>query len=164
MSRPSVYLCGPITGQTFAQASGTWRADVKARLEAMDIAVHTPLPHGMIKPDPNIMNAVVSSQGIVPNTALGSGKGITRLDLFYVRNCTLVLANLKGATIPSLGSCIELGWASAFGKPVVGVIEPRGDGKSNPHDHAMVYELIDFEVPDLDSALEAIQAMFSGFR
>ena len=70
--------------------------------------------------------------------------------------CDMVLMNLLGATKVSIGSMIELGWADAFRKPVVLVIE-----EGNCHMHAIVQEIAGFIVPTLDQGIEVVKSILS---
>ena len=56
---------------------------------------------------------------------------------------------LKEATEISIGTMIEYGWADAFRKPIITVMENEG----NVHDHNFVKELSGFVVEELDEGI-----------
>jgi nucleoside 2-deoxyribosyltransferase len=59
--------------------------------------------------------------------------------------------NLSGAEQISLGTAVELGWADAFGVPVVVVMEDGG-----VHDHPMVRDIPVAVVPTVKDGCRAI--------
>lgn len=90
-------------------------------------------------------------------TALSSAKGIVSRDRFDVMSCSVMLANLLEAKRISIGTVIEYGWADAFRKPIITVIEKEG----NPHEHDMIKELTGFRVEDLDRGLYITKAILN---
>lgn len=82
-----------------------------------------------------------------------TSRGIMTRDFNDVKQCDALLVNLLGATVPSLGTIMELAWAYALQKPAVVVIEASG----NPHDlHPMIHEAMPFRVTTLDEGIAAI--------
>ena len=51
---------------------------------------------------------------------------------------------------------VEYGWASAFRKPIVAVMEKQ----RNVHEHPIVRRLTDFRVETLDEGLSVVKALF----
>ena len=88
------------------------------------------------------------------DSPLRTSKGLTTRDRFDVQRCDIVFANFLGATKPSLGTCIEFGWADAFGKPVIAVMD-----KTNPHQHAMMNEIAGYIVPTLEEGIQVLKGM-----
>jgi nucleoside 2-deoxyribosyltransferase len=78
-------------------------------------------------------------------------------DRYDVMSSDVVLFNLLGTTTVSIGTCIEFGWADAFRKPVVLVMEPEG----NLHDHPMVREAAGYIVPTLDEAVQVLDCILN---
>ncbi len=58
----------------------------------------------------------------------------------------------------SIGTVIELGWADAYRKPVILVMEKE----DNPHDHPMVREIAGYYVNTLTAGLELTIALLKG--
>ncbi|KKL08933.1 hypothetical protein LCGC14_2570930, partial [marine sediment metagenome] len=86
---------------------------------------------------------------------LSSEKGMITRDRYDVMNCDLVLANFLGAEKASCGTPVEFGWADAFGKPVVMVMEPE----DNPFDHPMMRDIAGYRTETLEDAISVIRAI-----
>ena len=84
-------------------------------------------------------------------------KGLTTRDRWDCMHCDLLLANLLGAKEVSKGTMIEYGWADAFRKPIITIIEREG----NVHDHPIIRELTGFRVEDLEEGLEVARKILS---
>jgi nucleoside 2-deoxyribosyltransferase len=137
-----VYLAGPITGLSYGEATD-WR-------ELFCIEGIEPL-------SPMRAKSYLSQYETIPdsvNTPLSSPRGIVARDHWDVRRCDLVFANLLGATRISIGTMIELGWASAYGKPIVLVME-----SNNIHQHAMVNELTGFPCSTLEEGICILKSL-----
>ena len=52
---------------------------------------------------------------------------------------------------------IEYGWASAFNKPIITIIEK----KENVHEHSMIRRLTGYRVENLESGLLVAKALFA---
>ena len=172
MSRPRVYLAGPITGLSFKGATD-WRAWAKTELIMFQIDGFSPLrAKQYLKGEEKIDGSPLAYQDVHP---LSAPKGICTRDREDVRRADVVLMNLLGAERVSVGSMIEIGWADAFRVPLVVVMEggvqyqalPVTDaatdvvalGKTNPHHHAMVNQLAGYVVGDLESAITVVKAL-----
>ena len=142
MSRPKVYLAGPMTGLTLLD-SEAWREHA-ARVLAERFEVYSPLRgkeflrgRGAMLPDG-------------PSEVYGD-QGIYRRDGWDVRRADIVLANFLGARQVSIGTCFELAWAHHLGKYVVVVMD-----EDNPHFHAFVRQAASVVFGGLDTALNYI--------
>lgn len=142
-----VYLAGPITGLSFEGATD-WRNDVVDKLVAVGIDAYSPL---RAKAYLRGVNAIADHY---PESVLSSRKGITNRDRFDVMNCDVLFVNMLGSTKASIGTAIELGWADAFRKPIVLVMEP-----GNVHDHAMVNEVSGFVVRTMEEGIDVVKAL-----
>jgi nucleoside 2-deoxyribosyltransferase len=149
-----VYLAGPITGLTYGQGQD-WRQYVSQRF-SKGILGYSPLrakqylDNGHIitdNQDELIMHGDLSA-------ALSSDKGICARDRYDCKTADLILMNLLGATRVSIGTMVEIGWATAYDKPIVLVMEAEG----NLHDHMMVRTL-PFIVRNLDNAIKVVNAI-----
>ena len=142
-----VYLAGPITGLSFEGATD-WRNEVVDKLVAVGIDAYSPL---RAKAYLRGVNAISDHY---PDSVLSSRKGITNRDRFDVMRCDVLFANMLGSTKASIGTAIELGWADAFRKPIVLVME-----SDNVHDHAMVNEVSGFIVRTIEEGLDVVKAL-----
>lgn len=91
------------------------------------------------------------------DNALSCSKGITTRDRFDVASSDIILFNFLGAKKVSIGSIIEYGWADSAGKPIITIMEKKG----NLHDHGMVRELTGFRVEELDQGLTIAKAILT---
>jgi nucleoside 2-deoxyribosyltransferase len=147
-----VYLCGPIAGLTYDEAARGWREYVQ-RILMPHINVLSPMRDKEFLADDDGL-LISSEAGAYEHEPLASDRAITARDRFDVMRCDLVIANLREATKPSLGSMIELGWADAWRKPIITVM-----GASNCHWHPMVKELSSFIVHGLTDAVEIANSL-----
>jgi nucleoside 2-deoxyribosyltransferase len=149
MSKPLVYLSGPITGLTYKDGND-WRVLAHALLNGADTNVLSPLRGNSYLPQDSPLDK--SSYEEYP---LSTGKGITTRDRFDTMRCDVMLVNLLGAQRVSIGTMIELGWADAARVPIVLVMEKEG----NPHDHAMVQQIVGYRVDTLEEGLWLVNAL-----
>ena len=154
MSRPLVYLAGPIAN-TAAGQSVEWRVEAHKWLFNRGIETLSPmrakeaLARGPIGDDFH----AYENQGV-----FFTSRAIMTRDFNDVKRCDALLVNLLGAEKASLGTVMELGWAYALQKPVVVAIEPIG----NPHDrHPMIEETIRFRAPTLEDAIDAVATVLN---
>jgi nucleoside 2-deoxyribosyltransferase len=151
-----VYLAGPISITTYDGAT-EWRIAAAKFLRKHNVEALDPMrgkaylkdmaAGGVLNDSYDQLNDKYAKQ----ECPLSTGKAITRRDHWDVRSCDIVLFNLGDAKVPSIGSMIELGWASAYRKYIVTVME-----EGNPHWHGMVKDLSDLIVPTLKEALTLI--------
>jgi nucleoside 2-deoxyribosyltransferase len=145
-----VYLAGPITGLSWGNATD-WRDHARTSLAKNGINGLSPL---------RAKDYLAKEDAIAvqyDNYVMSTGKGITTRDRWDCLRCDALLVNLIGAKKVSIGTMMELGWASAAHKPIILCMEDEG----NPHDHAMVREVCGFVVNTLDHGIEVVKAMFS---
>lgn len=138
-----VYLAGPIAGLSYEKTTD-WRRFVAGSL-----------PDSIVTLSPmRYKEALANERRIKDSYAdqpLSSDPGLTTRDRFDVGRCDLVFVNFLGAEGVSVGSCIELGWADAWRKPIVVAMDVYN---GNPHDHAMIRRLAGFILPTLDEAVD----------
>ena len=143
-----VYLAGPITGLTYEGATD-WRQAVVDWLKDYDIVGVDPMR------GKNYLRDGGPLDDAYPQHVMSTQKAIVTRDRFDIMNCDLVMMNLLGAKNISIGTMAELGWADAYRKPIVLVMEPEG----NPHDHAFVREIAGWRVEDLIVATAVVIAV-----
>ena len=152
MSKPVVYVAGPMTGLAWDDASD-WREKVRKALP--DCEVRSPLRG---KAWLQRESVIESSEYPKP---FGSDNAIIKRDHWDVQCADLVIANFEdtaivpdphneahGDQVASIGTCFELAWAYEFGTPIISII-PEG----NIHRHAFI-EAASLEiVKDLETAI-----------
>ena len=143
-----LYLAGPILGTAY-DACTSWRQYVCEKLPS-DIIGITPMR------GKESLSGQQEIKVLDRSNPITATKGIITRDRFDLMRCDMVLMNLLGATKVSIGSMIELGWADAFRKTVVLVIE-----EGNCHMHAIVQEIAGFIVPTLDQGIEVVKSILS---
>jgi len=136
-----MYLIGPITDVSYG-GSTDWRKYVAEKLPPHILPV-SPMRN---KEYLSAEKKIGMSYEEIP---LSSARGIVCRDRNDVIRCNLAFANLTGAKQVSIGSVLELGGADILRKPIIVVME-----EGNIHQHAMICEMANFVIPDLDEAIE----------
>ena len=141
MSKPTVYLAGPIGGLTSDQAKG-WRHNISEELAQHGIRGISPLrcepaTHGVYAPS-----------GDEDDPLFGSAMAIGSKNEFDARSCDIILAHLS---FISIGTLIELGWGKALNKPVIVVSED-----SFTRSHPDIIHCASWMLTHLDEATEVI--------
>lgn len=149
--RSKVYLAGPITGLTYG-GSTDWRNFVKEELDILNIDGVSPM-----RGKEYLASLSTIEDGEYANTLLSSPQSITTRDRFDIMTSDLVVFNFLGATKASIGSCIEIGWADAFRKPAILVVEKEG----NIHDYSMIRTICGWRTDNLEDAIRIIGATLS---
>lgn len=145
-SKPKVYLAGAISGLTYA-AGQDWRTFATSKLYGMGIDGYSPLRAK------DYLRSVGVIEQSYANNPLSSDRGIMTRDRFDVMTADAVLFYLLGTgSRVSVGTCIEFGWADAYRKPIVLVMEKEG----NVHEHPMVREAVGFRVQTLEEGLTVL--------
>lgn len=145
--RPKVYLAGPITGQSYDGATD-WREQVKQHLEPA-IAAYSPMR------SKQYLLQQTTVKDVYDEYILSSQRGIYTRDFHDCRTCDLIFVNLLGATKVSIGTVMEIAWASAFNKPIVLVMEKT----NNVHEHAMIREACALRTDNLEDGLFITRAL-----
>lgn len=148
MANPKVYLAGPIAGLTFDGAQ-EWRHVAQNELARSGIDGYSPLRN----------KEYLRSEGVINNAGyqhpLSSDRGIMTRDYWDCKTSDLIFAYLLGAKDVSQGTDMEMAWAYAYRKPLVVVMEDKG----NPHDHPMVRAAIDYRVTTLAEGIAIAKAI-----
>lgn len=172
----SVYLSGPIAGQTYDDARFGWRKEFAEKM-AIGIKVLSPMRHeghlaevqGQLKAAEQLDHFFSGARIIVEKDALD------------IKRCDIVVVNLLGATKVSLGTVAEIGMAYASGKTIILIMEDAGtfdsyktvvgeDGvwhvertkeANNPHEHPFVTVPAALRLNNLDEAIYAVNALLS---
>ncbi len=146
-----VYLAGPIAGLNYKQAT-EWRENVRNQLGPDNIVCYSPLRAKQFLSHVTEFSKQPKNDETVYDvfSPLTTVKGITTRDRYDCESSDLVLINFLGSKTVSIGTVLEIAWASAKNIPTVLVIEDQ----DNPHDHGMINETCGFRVNNLNHAIE----------
>ncbi|WCM26337.1 nucleoside 2-deoxyribosyltransferase domain-containing protein [Sphingomonas sp. QA11] len=148
MSKPLVYLAGPITGTV--EGEDDWREQCVKAL-APTIVTLSPTRQTVERIDET--GELTDADRL---RLMQHGRSIAARDRFDVNRCDVLLVNLLGAKSVSIGTVGEIFWADAYRKPIVLVREA-----GNIHTHAMMDALASWIVPSLDQGLEIIRTLLA---
>ncbi len=148
MSRPLIYLAGPMAGLTHAQA-GSWREDISSSLLSVCDCINPLRGKGFLSE----LGAITTDE--YPQHPLTRQAAVVTRDRFDVQRCDLVLMNLHDADRISIGTMVELGWANAYNKPIVLIMNDR-----DIHNHIFTKQLAGWICTDLSQACEVVRAIF----
>lgn len=158
MSKPRLYLAGPITGLNYKGAND-WREEVRKELWP-EIEAFSPMRGKSYLAKLPVIGDARAQQGDLTRDSYGlanvmsSPAGITGRDRNDVMKSDAVLMNLLGAERISVGTMIEAGWADAFRKPVILVRE-----ENSMHRHGMLDTIATYAVDNLDEALHLTRVL-----
>jgi hypothetical protein len=144
--RPTVFLCGPITGIPPAAATA-WRLRATKAL-AGDAHIIDPTRDVL---DAKRQSTDAAGQPLSVERMLHGKRTVAR-NLFDVRRSDLVMACFLGTESVSIGAVGEIFWAHVFSIPVVLVREI-----GNVHNHDMLNELAGWIFEDLDTAIATVR-------
>lgn len=145
MSKFKVYLAGAISGLSYDEGQD-WRTQATKALHEYGIQAYSPLrKKDYLKKLETIPSIVNSSK------PLSTHKGIVTRDMYDVQSSDVLLVNLLGAKIVSIGTMFELAWAFEKRTPIVLCMEPE-----NLHSHGFVLETAGFIVPTLEEGIQTV--------
>lgn len=139
----TVYLAGPIRDCSYKDATD-WRVEAERMLAERGVGALSPMRG---KEFLRRRKKISDSYPDQPTATDGAIVGRDRSD---VRRCDVILAYFLEADKISLGTGVELGWADAWRKPVVAVIED----KNNPHDHPFLRQIAAMRTPTLEEGVD----------
>jgi nucleoside 2-deoxyribosyltransferase len=147
-----VYLAGPITGLDYAGATD-WREYAIKYLHDVGIQGLSPM-----RGKAYLQNLkVISGHGkeYLHMGVLSRPESVLTRDYYDATRSDVVLVNLLGAKIISVGTVMEIAFAHAARVPIVCAIEAEG----NLHNHMMINQAIGFRVETLDDALDIVASI-----
>ncbi len=157
MSRTlSCYLAGAITGESYGNATD-WREYVRARLSDGIVGLSPLRAKAYLENETAIGDSYDAQNGV--STPLSTSRGIMTRDFFDCQTCDIVIANLLGTKIVSIGTVMEIAWAYALKKPLIIVMEEEG----NLHEHSMIREATGFRVSTIDEAILIANAILTDY-
>jgi len=143
MSKPRVYLAGPILGCTEGEAND-WRDELSFALDDIGVIGVSPL-----RCEP--IHGERYGHGTETDPRFGTARAISSKNRLDVNMCDMTLCYFPDGTPLSKGTLIELAWANAYGKPTILVTtEP------SLIEHPVVQACASWIVPTLDDAFEII--------
>lgn len=144
-----VYLAGPMTGQTYEEATA-WRAWVTEALTDEGFTLLDPSRGLMfLRPESVVKDAYLKSATENKHTVFLRDKfDSTRADILFI--------NMLGADRISIGTTMELAWANLAGRFPIVIMEKEG----NPHMHAFTRECAGVIFGDLQDAVDYIIRTF----
>ncbi len=149
----TVYLAGSITGLTHDEARFGWRKDF-AELMPEHILCNSPMRGKEFLKDFGILT---SGEGY-PDDAMSTAAGITTRDKNDVRTSdAMVACFLDSNGKISGGTFMELGWADAFGKPMIGV----GPADDINLKHLMAQRVLGYRVDTLEEAANIVSHLLT---
>lgn len=151
MSKPCVYLFGPIAGQTYEQATA-WREAATKQL-APTIECLSPMRGKDFLKGPKIIN------GAYPEHILASAPAIVARDLLDLDRSSLLLGFVPYEEALGVGSSIEIGYAVAKGKPIILCLDnPAAPLRQHPFIKALPRLVV---VSELQEAIQLAQSMLN---
>ena len=147
MSKPLIYLAGPITGCSYLGATD-WRKKFP-KLVGDSVVFLNPMRGKAY------LSGIPSLKADYEDLLAGQ-RGIWCRDHYDVYRCNCVVANLLNTKTVSIGTMFELAWASELRIPVVVIIK----SDDTIHNHPFVREATNFEVSSLDAAAEIVRLIF----
>lgn len=154
MTTKRLYLAGPIAGLTYEEAALDWRELVIQHLHGshhwVDIHCYSPMRGKVFLKG---SGQVIGKQGYEEHP-MSSTQGIIGRDRNDVMMADAVFMNVQGAKSVSIGTTVELGWADAFRKPVILVLDKGGF-----HDHAFYKGLATYVCDSLEQGIECAKAL-----
>ena len=150
----TVYLAGPITGLSYHAARNTWREEFSTLLPEH---IH-PVSPMRAKEFLSNEQVLAGDPDMYPEHALATPSGIVTRDRNDISNCDAMVACFLGAKQRvSIGTCLEFGWADAYRKPIVMVVEAaNGEGQDNVHLHAFLTEVSGYRVTTIEEAAHIV--------
>ena len=159
-----IYLAGPITGLTWAEAT-EWR---KTAIEKFNDVSGWGNPNNYVALSPLRGKEYLEKETDIKDEYAefqsGTSKMINSRDMFDVRRSDLLIVNLLNATRVLIGTMLEIGAAYILNKPIIVIMEPPHsilttfqdldpNMITNIHNHSMLREQATVIVSDVDTAI-----------
>lgn len=158
-----IYLAGPITGLSYGEARHGWREEFSKIVEPHGhIECYSPMRAKNFLEKSNKIAGTADSYG--KDSPFGQALGILGRDHNDVFTCDAMVANFLGAKMGSLGTAAEFGFAYAYRKPIIMVIEPAEldyTKNTNPHHHVFLTSMAAYVVNDLETAADVVASLLT---
>jgi hypothetical protein len=149
LTKPLVYLCGPITGLSYQDARHGWRGDIRSKIDKQ-IDLLSPM-----RQEKHLSEIQQISPEAYPDNPVSTELAIISKDFLDVQRSTLVVANFLGATQLSVGSICEVSWAYALRKQTVFIMEATGA----VHDRFFLKGQAQYFVTSVDQAADIVNSL-----
>lgn len=146
-NRYKVYLAGPISGTSYEECVD-WREYVSNKFPD-EIAGYSPMR------GTKHLQAHKVLHGSYEEWPLSAQRGMFSRDYNDCTKADVVLVNLLGTKIVSIGTVMEIAWAYSARVPVVLAMETIG----NIHNHPLLIEASPFIVPSIDEAIDIVKSI-----
>jgi hypothetical protein len=152
MSKPTIYLSGPIAGTTFNECT-SWRDYVSKELK--EFKCFDPMRGKSYLRGAGPINDEVTKKTKGFKEYLASDQAIMTRDSWDSFNCNAMFVNFLDTTRVSIGTSMEVAWGFQRRIPMVVCMK-----KGNIHDHPMIRAASPFFVEDIDSGIKLIKIIF----
>ncbi len=145
-----VYLAGPIGGLSYDDAFAGWRQKAEKLFEdCVEIQTYNPMRFK------EVLRGELKLDGKdYEGDPLVTPQGIFTRDMHDVMSCDAMLINFRDSQKVSIGTCVEIGWATAFRKPFVMVTDDI-----NPHQGPFMKACTPFVTSDLEVGVSMIKRL-----
>jgi nucleoside 2-deoxyribosyltransferase len=150
-----VYLAGPILGHNKSEAND-WRTFVNDAFSSSGLYSLTGISPLRCEP---LVGEVYAAN--YPDPKFGTARAIASKNMFDVRSCDMVLAYMPKPTNGrphSVGTILEIGWASILCKPVVLVTD-------DPFlvEHPVMNASVGWVLPTLEDGIDVCTGLLGGY-
>ena len=141
-----IYVAGPISGMSYDEVQKYFKT-TSHKLEQLGYDVLTPMI------GKSALRTELKLRTKDYTYPISTNHAIFGRDQWMVRQSDIILCNLENSgERVSIGSMMELAWASMLGKHIIVVLP-----KNNIHQHAFVLEAADIIYETYDEALEYLE-------
>ena len=147
-----IYCCHPISGRT-ADEVFEYYEDMSEVLGSFGYEVLTPM-HGK-----DVLRTETKFREADYRNPVATNHAIYNRDRWMVHQADIVYANLLGASVVSIGTMMELAWASDNRKHVVLAMEEK-----NVHRHAFVLEAAEVVFETTEGSLAYLKSLVSSLK
>lgn len=151
-----IYLAGPITGQTYEGARFSWRQEFAKQWTAGAHSLVADVYSPMRGKDFLLGTREIQGHPGAYKNPMAETRGILARDREDVARADLIVAHFLGAPKVSIGTMVEFGWADAYRRPVISIIEA-----GNMHQHEFVIGLSSYVVDNLEEAVAIAAAVLT---
>jgi len=140
-----IYISRPISGCSYDDVV-SWYEDTAKELRASGYDILMPMT------GKKSLRTEIKFKSHGYGNPTSTNHAIFERDKWMTENCDIFITYLTSADIVSIGSMMELAWASLLGKHTIVII-----GEENIHKHAFVLEAADIVLPDYESAMDYLK-------
>lgn len=146
MNKMKIYLAGPISGMSYQEVVDRIQ-DYYIKLDNYEVL------SPMTGKEELRTEKKLKAHGY-DNNPIATNHAIVERDRWSVSRCDVLLADLIGTVDISIGTVMELAWASMLGKHTVVIME-----KDNVHQHAFILEAADIVFDNKSDAINYLHKL-----